>query len=168
MNPDWANLYTGLCDPWKDPGQITIGNWKIGKVEDIVVSSVQSLTILYLHILPETFLFGHKLVVNRDVFHGENLPDSEMSVDLHQDLVGHVFHFGGGDVLLDSMDQVLDTELFCQGEKVGEILLSVDTIQAKVVIIYEVDEQTCGTDSDAGKINNDILDGLDRLYFRTF
>ena len=84
--------------------------------------------MFYRHILPETLLFGHKLVVNRDVFHGENLLDSEMSEDLHQDLVWHVVHLGGGDVLLDSMNQVLDTELFCQGEKVGEILLGVDTI----------------------------------------
>ena len=73
-----------------------------------------------------------------------------MSVDLHQDLVWHVVHLGGGDVLLDSMNQVLDTELFCQGEKVREILLCIDTIQAEVIIVNKVDEEASCTDSDTG------------------
>ena len=80
-----------------------------------------------------------------------------MSVDLHQDLVWHIVHLGGGDVLLDSMDQVLDTELFCQGEKVGEILLFIDTLQAEVVIVNEVGEKDGGADSDTGKIDDDIV-----------
>ena len=85
-----------------------------------------------------------------------------MSVDLHQDLVGHVFHFGGGDVLLDSMDQVLDTELFCQGEKVGEILLSVDTVQTEVIIVNKVNKKTSCADSDTGEIDDDIFNGLNK------
>ena len=86
-----------------------------------------------------------------------------MSVDLHQDLVGHVFHLGWSDVLLDSVDQVLDTELFCQGEKMGEILLGVDTIQAEVVIVDEVDEEVSCTNSDTGKIDDDIFNGLEKI-----
>ena len=118
--------------------------------------------MFYRHILPETLLFGHKLVMNGDVFHGENLPDSEMSVDLHKDLVWHVVHLGGGDVLLHSMNQVLDTELFCQGEKVGEILLCIDTVQAEVVIVDEVDEEAGGADSDTRKIDDNIFYGLEK------
>ena len=84
-----------------------------------------------------------------------------MSVDLHQDLVWHVVHLGGSDVLLHSVDQVVDTELLCQGEKVGEILLSVDTIQAEVVIVNEVDEEAGSADCDTRKIDDDIFNGLE-------
>ena len=123
--------------------------------------------------LPETLLFGHKLVVNGDVFHGENLLDSEMSVDLHQDLVWHVVHLGGGDVLFDDVDQIVDTKLFCQGEKVGKIFLGIDTLQAEVVIVNEVDEKAGGADSDTGKIDDDIFNDLNkkgtfRLYINSF
>ena len=112
---------------------------------------------MYPQILPEVFLFRYKLVVNRYIFHDENLLNSQMSVDLHQHLVWHIVHLGGGDILLDSVDQVIDTELFCQGEKMGEILLGVDTFQAEVVIIDEVDEEAGGADSDTRKIDDDIV-----------
>ena len=85
-----------------------------------------------------------------------------MSVYLHQDLVWHVVHLGGGDVLLDSVDQVIDTELFCQGEKVGEILLCIDTIQAEAVIVNKVDEKASCADSDTGKIDDDVFYGLEK------
>ena len=99
--------------------------------------------------------------MTRDVFHGENLPDRKTFVDLHQDLVWHVVHLGGGDVLLDSVNQVLDTELLRQGEKVGEILLCVDTLQAEVVVVNEVNKEAGGADSDSRKIDNDIFNGLE-------
>ena len=97
--------------------------------------------------------------MDRDVFYGENLLDREMSVDLYQDLVWHVIHLGGGDVLLHSMDQVLDTKLFCQGEKVGEILICI-AVQAEVIIVNKLDEEASCTDSDTGKIDDDIFNGL--------
>ena len=59
------------------------------------------------------------------------------------------------------MDQVFDTELFCQGEKVGEILLCVDTVQTEVVVVNEVNEQAGGADSDTRKIDDDIFYGLE-------
>ena len=67
------------------------------------------------------------------------------------------------------MDQVFDTEPFCQGEKVGEILLCIDTIQAEVVIVNEVDEKAGGADSDTRKIYDDIFNGLEnrRIIFVT-
>ena len=80
-----------------------------------------------------------------------------MSVYLHQDLVWHVVHLGGGGVLFDSVDQIIDTKLFGQGEKVREILLGVDTLQAKVVVVDKVYKETGGADSDTGKIDDDIV-----------
>ena len=58
------------------------------------------------------------------------------------------------------MDQVIDTKLLCQGEKVGEILLCVDTVQTEVVVVNEVNEQAGGADSDTRKIDDDIFNGL--------
>ena len=107
-------------------------------------------------------MFRHKLVMSRDVTHGENLINCQMSVDLHQDLVWHVIHLGGSNVLFDSVDQVLDTELFCQREKMREILLGVDTFQAEVVIVDEVDEEAGGADSDTRKIDDNIFYGLEK------
>ena len=59
------------------------------------------------------------------------------------------------------MDQVIDTKLLCQGEKVGEILLCVDTVQTEVVVVNEVNEQAGGADSDTRKIDDDIFYGLE-------
>ena len=61
---------------------------------------------------------------------------------------------------LTAWTRSFDTKLFCQGEKVGEILLSVDTIQAEVVIVNEVDEEAGSADCDTRKIDDDIFNGL--------
>ena len=44
----------------------------------------------------------------------------------------------------------------------GEILLCVDTIQAELVIVDEVDEEASCTNSGTGKIDDDIFNGLEK------
>ena len=44
----------------------------------------------------------------------------------------------------------------------GEILLCIDTFQAEVVIVDEVDEKASCRDSDTGKIDDDIFNCLNK------